>query len=364
MSVISKQSKTAIVLFNLGGPNSLQAVQPFLFNLFFDKAILRVPLPIRWMLARLISKKRAPVAQEIYKQLGGKSPILENTKAQADAIRERLQHSGNVEIFICMRYWHPMSEETVRRVKEYQPDHIILLPLYPQFSTTTTASSFSDWVKTAARQGVKTTTTTLCCYPTLDGWVEAVTDLLVAAYQKAQASGTPRILFSAHGLPEKIVLTGDPYQKQVEQTTQAVMEKMNQRLPATAFDYVNCYQSRVGPLKWIGPSTDESIIRAGEDKVPVVLVPIAFVSEHSETLVELDIEYKHLAEKHGVKEYIRVPTVSTHPAFIEGLANLCLSVTQKGFHCPWDGEDNCENDEAVTQDTLLTLGQDPKQEAA
>lgn len=364
MTIISKHTKTAIILFNLGGPDSLQAVQPFLFNLFSDKAILRVPQPMRWMLATLISKKRAPTAQDIYSKLGGKSPILENTQAQANALKEALQPYGDVEMFICMRYWHPMSDVVAKKVKDYQPDHIILLPLYPQFSTTTTASSFSDWTKAAKRHGLNVPTTSLCCYPDQEGFVDAVAALIEPAYHKAQQTGTSRILFSAHGLPEKIVQAGDPYQKQVEQTTQAVMEKLRQRLSEASLDYVNCYQSRVGPLKWIGPSTDESIIKAGADGVSVVLVPIAFVSEHSETLVELDMEYKHLADQHGVKQYIRVPTVSTHPAFIHGLADLCLRVDEKGFYCPWDGEDHCEQDSEVTTHVLSSLGNTSKQEAA
>lgn len=323
MSIITADSKTAIVLFNLGGPDSLEAVQPFLFNLFNDPAIIRVPSVLRTFLAKKISRKRAPVAQNIYKELGNRSPILPNTQAQADALKALLSAHGQVECFIAMRYWHPMSDETAQAVKQYAPDHIILLTLYPQYSTTTTASSLKDWQRAAHAIGLHVPTSAVCCYPQMDGFVTAQAELIAPAL-----TGNERLLFSAHGLPEKIVKAGDPYQKQVEQTTQEILRKLG-----GSHDYVNCYQSRVGPLKWIGPSTEDEIRRAGADGKDIILIPLAFVSEHSETLVELDIEYKHLADEEGVKRYIRIPTVSTHPAFINGLAQLCLSVNRDGIFC-------------------------------
>lgn len=302
--------KTAVILFNLGGPDSPEAVQPFLFNLFNDPAIIAVPNPMRYFLAKLISSRRAPKAQEIYQLIGGKSPILENTKAQAEALEAAL--GKEYKTFICMRYWHPMSDEVAKQVKEYNPDEIILLPLYPQFSTTTTGSSVKDWRCAAKAVHLDKPTRTACCYPTQKDFIFAQAKLVRDAYEEALKLGTPRILFSAHGLPEKIITKGDPYQWQVEQTTLKVVEELD----IHGLDFVNCYQSRVGPLKWIGPSTEDEITRAKNDNVPIVLVPIAFVSEHSETLVELDIEYKHLAGDAG---YFRVPTVSLAPQFIESL---------------------------------------------
>ena len=313
--------KTAVVLFNLGGPDSKQAVRPFLFNLFNDPAIISVPNPMRFFLAKLISKKRAPVAAEIYDHIGGKSPILENTALQADALEKELNKTGETKIFIAMRYWHPFAWETVEEVKKYKPDHIILLPLYPQFSTTTTGSSFKDWDKCAKKIGLQVPTSKICCYPTQQKFIEAHAEMIAPYYEAAKQFGNPRILFSAHGLPEKIVKNGDPYQAQVEATTQAILKLL------TVEDSINCYQSRVGPLKWIGPSTDDEIKRAGADGVPVVLVPIAFVSEHSETLVELDVEYAELAHEHGVKYYARVPTLSVADGFIQALAESCRAVT-------------------------------------
>lgn len=310
--------KTAVVLFNLGGPDKPASVEPFLFNLFNDPAIISVPNPIRWFLAKMISKRRAPIAQEIYAEIGGKSPLLELTEEQARALEVKLSGDIDVKAFVCMRYWHPMSTETAQAVKEYNPDKIILLPLYPQFSTTTSGSSINDWRKVAKSAGLTASTVEVCCYPYAKGWINAQSQLIDAVYKQQHAKSKPRILFSAHGLPKKVIAAGDPYQWQVEQTAQAVVD----HLGIPDLDWVVCYQSQVGPLEWIGPSTDDEIIRAGQDGVPVIVVPIAFVSEHSETLVELDIEYRELAEENGVPTYLRVPAVGTHDEFIEALANL------------------------------------------
>ncbi|WP_417782953.1 ferrochelatase [Terasakiella pusilla] len=327
--------KLAVVLFNLGGPDSVEAIEPFLFNLFNDKAIIGAPQPIRWMLARFISSKRAPVAQEIYGHLGGRSPLLEMTQDQANALREEtsLKFGENVEVqtFISMRYWYPMSDDCAEKVKDFEPDHIVLLPLYPQFSTTTSESSIKDWHRAAKKAKINAVTTTVCCYPVNNGFIDAIADFLVPQIEQASQTGKPRILFSAHGLPKKIVDGGDPYQWQVEQTAQAVVEKLNR----DGLDWWVSYQSRVGPLEWIGPNTEDEIVRAGKDKVPLIIVPIAFVSEHSETLVELDIEYRELAEEHGVPLYLRTPTVATHPKFIKGLSDIVFNhITQDGDVMP------------------------------
>ena len=337
MSVIHPEKKTAIVLFNLGGPDVPESVQPFLFNLFNDPAIIGAPNPIRNILARYISKKRAPTARHIYALLGGGSPILANTQKQAQALKEKLQPHGQTEVFICMRYWHPMSDEVVKKVKEYDPDHILLLPLYPQFSTTTTGSSFADWNRAARASNLTKPTSAIGCYPTQEKIAASFARLIDTALAAHNNPDNIRILFSAHGLPESVIKKGDPYQWQVEQTTRAILQIM-QHKPS---DVVNCYQSRVGPMKWIGPSTEEEIKRAGTEKKPLMIVPVAFVSEHSETLVELDIEYKKLATDVGVPEYIRVPTPSDHPIFIEGLAELCLSLQKDDVLCAASGTKPC-----------------------
>lgn len=309
-------ARTAVVLFNLGGPNGLEAVRPFLFNLFNDPAIIGAPGPIRWLLAQLISRRRAPVAKDIYRQLGGRSPLLELTQAQATALEQAL--GAGHKVFVCMRYWHPMADEVAGAVAAWGPERVVLLPLYPQYSSTTSGSSLADWARAAKSADITAPTQAVCCYPTEVGFVAAVAAQTRASHARAAEHGTPRVLFSAHGLPKKVVVAGDPYQHQVERSAAAVVDA----LAIGGLDWLVSYQSRVGPLEWTGPSTDDEIRRAGVDGVPLVVVPIAFVSEHSETLVELDIEYRHLAEQAGVPAYERVPTVATHPAFIAGLARL------------------------------------------
>lgn len=308
--------KVAIILFNLGGPDSLEAVEPFLRNLFGDPAILRVPSFVRGPLARFIARRRAPKAQGIYAQIGGSSPILGQTEAQARALEEALANDGGERHefrgYVCMRYWHPMTPAVVKSVERFAPDRIVLLPLYPQYSTATTASSFDEWKKLAT---FKVPTTEVVDYPVEPGFIAASVALLKEGL--AQAGDRPtRVLFSAHGLPERVIKSGDPYQKQVEQTAAAVANAIG------GLDWTVCYQSRVGPLKWIGPSTETEIERAAHDRKGIVLYPLSFVSEHSETLVELDIEYRELADEEGVPFYVRVPTVGTHPHFIAGLARL------------------------------------------
>ena len=335
------QQRIAVVLFNLGGPDGPGAVQPFLFNLFNDPAIIGAPGPIRWALAKFISARRAPIAREIYAELGGGSPLVPNTEAQAEALGGLLSDLGEVRIFISMRYWHPMSDQTAAEVAAYQPDQVILLPLYPQFSTTTVASSLKDWRRAAAKAGLTAPSKAVCCYPDEPGFVQAIAGLVTDALDAVDGSAQPRVLFSAHGLPKKIVAKGDPYQWQVEQSAAAVAAALGDR----DLDWVVCYQSRVGPLEWIGPSTDDEILRAGRDGRAVVLVPIAFVSEHSETLVELDIEYRKLAEENRVPAYHRVPTVGVTNSFVAGLAGLvretlegngALRSCKGGRLCPQD----------------------------
>ncbi len=315
--MIETKERIAVVLFNLGGPDGPKAVKPFLFNLFHDKAILRLPQPLRFFLAQLIASRRAPTAREIYAKLGGGSPIAELTQRQKEALEERIEgETDEYKVFTAMRYWHPFTKQAVKQVKAFNPDRIVLLPLYPQFSTTTTASSFKEWDKRAKAAGLKIPTTRICCYFKEPNFIAAHAGLIREAYFKASAEAKPRVLFSAHGLPQKIVDAGDPYPWQVEQTVKAIVSLLG----IEELDYAVCYQSRVGRLEWIGPSTEEEIARAGADGVPLVVAPVAFVSEHSETLVELDIEYAHLAKEKGVPEYVRVPALGCDASFIEALS--------------------------------------------
>ena len=306
--------KVAIILFNLGGPDSLEAVKPFLRNLFSDPAIINLPGWLRLPLARFISSRRAKKAMGIYAKIGGSSPILGQTEAQARALEKALGQGNTDEWrgYVCMRYWHPMTDRVVQSVRRYAPDRIVLLPLYPQYSTTTTGSSFKAWKETSS---FTVPSSEIESYPTDPGFIAASVELVRQGLAEAGA-GKTRVLFSAHGLPEKIVKGGDPYQRHVEQTAKAIVDAIGN------LDSTVCYQSRVGPLKWIGPPTEQEIERAGRDGANVVLYPLSFVSEHSETLVELDMDYRQLASEAGVAKYVRVPTVGTHPKFIDGLARL------------------------------------------
>ncbi len=327
--------RLAVVLFNLGGPDSLDAVEPFLRNLFADPAIIGVPQPFRSMLAWLIARRRRKTAQHIYAQLGGASPLLPLTRQQADALQQRLQQRGwRVRVFVCMRYWHPRAASVAQEVRNYRPERVVLLPLYPQYSTTTTGSSLREWQEAAHGVGLGTVSPSVCCYPTQPGFVAAVADGIREAIERAGLQPPFRVLFSAHGLPKRVVAGGDPYQWQVEQTTAAVVAVLG----PLAADHVICYQSRVGPLEWIGPSTEDEIARAAADRIAIVVVPIAFVSEHSETLVELDIDYRARAEAAGVPAYVRVASVGTADAFIDGLVDLVEQAVSRDDGCVGSGE--------------------------
>ena len=314
-------TKTAVVLYNLGGPNNLDAVRPFLFNLFNDPAIIRLPTPARWVLAKLISKRREVTAKKIYEKIGNKSPILEETRKQAVALQNELKVVGNFKVFVAMRYWHPFLEECLNQVQKFSPDHIVLLPLYPQFSTTTTNSFLAQWEKAIERNNLSIPTSSVCCYPSEPGFVEAVVNSVKRGLKKVEQGPQGfRVLFSAHGIPKKFVKTGDPYQLHVEQSVASIVKE----LEIDGLDYVICYQSRVGPIQWLKPYTDQVIIKAAKEKKALLIVPVAFVSEHSETLVELDIDYALLAKNYGAPIYERVPTVGITRAYIKGLSRMVL----------------------------------------
>lgn len=323
--------KTAVVLFNLGGPDSLDAVRPFLFNLFRDPAIITLPAVARYPLAALISTTRNKAAQANYAIMGGRSPLLPETEAQAAALEAELARRGvQVKIFIAMSYWKPFVRDTARQVAAYAPDEIVLLPLYPQFSTTTTASSLKAWAKAYRGPG---RARAVGCYPNAPGVVDAYAAEIRKVWDAAGRPANVRLLFSAHGLPQQVIDAGDPYEAQVRATAAAIAE----RLPALT-DWQVCFQSRVGRLKWIGPSTDDAIRQAGADGKGVLISPIAFVSEHIETLVELDHEYAELAAGLGVAPYLRARTPGVNVPFIGELAQAVIAALgREGVapHGPW-----------------------------
>ena len=312
--------KKAIILFNLGGPDKLENVEPFLFNLFNDPAILSLPTFLRYPLAKLISNRRAPVAKKIYAELGGSSPILKLTKEQSNALETKLnetQIEDEYRCFIVMRCWNPRAKDVIKDVQLYGPDEVVLMPLYPQYSAATSGSSIKEWKDVCKKNKYQVKTSTICCYPTDQNFIIAHTKEIL---KKIKDLENFKLIFSAHGLPEKNIKKGDPYQWQIEQSVKKIVESLNDK----NLDWILSYQSRVGPLKWIGPSTENIIIENSKIGKHIVLVPIAFVSEHSETLVELDIEYKEIADANGCKNYTRVPALGINEDFIKAMSELII----------------------------------------
>jgi protoporphyrin/coproporphyrin ferrochelatase len=319
--------KKAIILFNLGGPDKIENVEPFLFNLFNDPAILNLPTFLRYPLAKLISNRRAPVAKKIYEELGGASPILKLTKEQSDALEKKINQDQKIhdyKCFIVMRCWYPRAEQVIKEVQFFNPGEVILMPLYPQYSAATSGSSIKEWKDVCKKNQYKVKTSAICCYPTDQNFVRAHTKEIL---KKIKDLKSFKLIFSAHGLPEKNIKKGDPYQWQVEQSVKKIVEELN----IENLDWILSYQSRVGPLKWIGPSTEDIIIENSKIGKHIVLVPIAFVSEHSETLVELDIEYKELAGANGCKNYTRVPALGTNEDFIKTMSDLIIKKNEYKF---------------------------------
>jgi ferrochelatase len=312
---IMTSRRVAIILFNLGGPDKQEAVRPFLFNLFNDKAIIGAPQPLRYFIAQLISRSRGKLAKANYALMGGGSPILPETEKQAEALEAAIASRVSNVTFKCfpaMRYWTPFVKDVAKAAEAWGATDVILLPLYPQFSSTTTASSLAAWARAS-----RLPASTVCCYPAGSKFAQAHADAILQKWRDGGSPPQPRLLFSAHGLPQSVIKRGDPYQWQVEQSVAAVRKL----LPAD-WDIRTCYQSRVGPMKWIGPPTEEEIHRAGKDKVGLIISPIAFVSEHVETLVELDIEYAQLAKRLQLPFYLRAPALGADPRFIDALADL------------------------------------------
>ena len=308
----NSKTKVVVILANLGGPDSLSSVRPFLFNLFYDRAIIDLPNPWRFLLARWISFARAPKAKGIYSEIGGMSPILKNTTIQANCLEESLAGDYQVIVLPMMRYWNPRAAEVVDTLETFNPDKVILIPLYPQFSKTTTQSTIDEWNDIATKW--KSKTFVLKSHYDDPDFIKSHQDLISPILSKARTHGTPKILFSAHSLPQKVIDGGDVYQNQIEATASSIMKFFD-------VDYVVCYQSKVGALKWLEPTIDVELQKAAKEQRPVVIVPISFVSEHSETLVELDIDYATKAKELGIPFYGRVPALANHPLYIKCLEN-------------------------------------------
>lgn len=317
--------RTGVLLLNLGGPDQLEDVRPFLFNLFSDPEIIRLPFP--WLqkpLAWLISTMRAKKSQENYQQIGGGSPLRQITEAQAQVLEESLQQKGqDARVYIGMRYWHPFTEEAIARIKRDKCDRLAILPLYPQFSISTSGSSFRLlerlWQEDPALNRIEYTV--IRSWYNLPGYLEAMAQLIAQQLDQFANPDEVTIFFSAHGVPVSYVEeAGDPYQKEIEECTALIVQALNRPNP-----HILAYQSRVGPVEWLKPYTEDALQALGAQGIQdLLVVPISFVSEHIETLQEIDIEYREVAEESGIHNFRRVPALNTHPVFIDALADLVV----------------------------------------
>jgi ferrochelatase len=319
--------RAAVVLLNLGGPDSLDAVRPFLYNLFSDPDIFKLPLAFLTQrpFAALISRRRAHEAAKGYAAIGGGSPLLQNTRAQAQALQAALAVRPPVavaiDVYICMRYWHPMAPEVVAALKERAYRRVILLPLYPQYSLTTTGSSFNAFNRECQRQSYHAQITLVRAWYDEPAYQEAIVDTIRRELAKLPQPDPDRVelLLSAHGLPRKIVDAGDPYEMQIVATAAAIRLRLG--WPQVTL----CYQSRVGPLEWLRPYADDVIREKARGGTKQMLVyPIAFVSDHVETLYELGMTYAELARSRGIAHYRVVPALNAHPLLIETLRALVV----------------------------------------
>ncbi|MFT6077809.1 MAG: ferrochelatase [Myxococcota bacterium] len=328
--------KTAIILFNSGGPDKPESIKGFLFNFFNDKAIIGLIQPFRFLLAQLISLKRNKITKDIYDKIGGKSPILEITNAQGEVLEKELSFVGDFKVFVSMRYWHPFSSQVIKKVKDYAPDEIILLPLYPQFSSTTTKSSFDDFCKKLKKSKIDSKLKYVCCYPTNPQFVSSHSRLILNEIAKAKSAGFQdcRLLFCAHGLPQKLVDAKDPYCFQVKSSVDAIISKLEEGGKIEdQIDHLICYQSKSGAREWTKPSLEFEIRKAALENKSIIIIPIDFVSDNSETLVGLDIKYDELAEKLKIPFYTRVPTLNVDGYFIDALLDICKRTSEATYRC-------------------------------
>ncbi|MDJ1172023.1 ferrochelatase [Roseofilum sp. BLCC_M154] len=318
--------RVGVLLLNLGGPEKLEDVRPFLFNLFSDPEIIR--LPVTWLqkpLAWLISSSRYQKSQENYKQIGGGSPLRRITEEQAQALELSLAQKGQeAKIYVGMRYWHPFTEDAIAEIKQDKIDHLVILPLYPQFSISTSGSSFRVLERLWDKDRVLANNvkySLISSWYDRPGYLQAMAELIAQQLDQFENPDRVHLFFSAHGVPVSYVEeAGDPYQREIEACTSLIVKTLNRPNPHTL-----AYQSRVGPVEWLQPYTEDALQDLGEKQVKEVLViPISFVSEHIETLQEIDIEYREVAEEAGITHFRRVPALDTHTGFIDDLADLVI----------------------------------------
>ena len=334
------KKNVGVLLLNLGGPETLEDVQEFLYNLFADPDILRLPEPLGWaqpLLARIVSYVRAPQSQEGYRAIGGGSPIRKTTEEQAEALQRAMDAKDvDAKVYVAMRYWNPFTEEAIERIKRDRITDLVVLPLYPQFSVSTSGSSlrllekiFRDDPALAPLKH-----TVIPSWYQRPGYVRAMANLIereIQAYDSEEerkrglGSRSAHVFFSAHGVPKSYVdEAGDPYKEEMEETVELIVGELKRR--GIAYNgHTLAYQSRVGPVEWLEPYTDDSIRYLAKQGVEaLVVVPISFVSEHIETLEEIDMEYREVAEESGIKGWRRVPALGCDQVFIDDLASAAI----------------------------------------
>ena len=323
--------KLGVVLFQLGGPDCLESIRPFLYNLFCDPDIIDFPFAriARQPLARLIASTRAKHVAHHYAKIGGRSPILENTRRQASALEAELRNHLDARVTVAMRYWHPFTEEAIHQMEQHAPDDLVLLPLYPQYSKTTTGSSLNEWARRFHPKGWSPRVHVIERFHEDDAYLESLVEVVSRSMAGFGDPGDVDVIFSAHSVPLSVVENGDPYQHEIERTVELVWQRGG--WPAR---HHLCYQSKVGASKWLSPSMHETVRRlAAEERKHLLVVPISFVSDHVETLHEIDIEHREQALTLGIDDYRMTPGLNDSAAFIKALAGLVrrrVSITSAG----------------------------------
>lgn len=319
---MTSNDRIAVVLFQLGGPDSLEAIEPFLYNLFCDPDIIDFPCAfiVRKPIAKFISSRRSKKVIDKYRSIGSKSPITELTKSQAHALEIELNKHFPSKVFTAMRYWYPMTDEIIQQIKKDAFKKIILLPMYPQYSKVTSGSSLNEWKR--LHEVEKVSTTIIQSFHDHPIYIEALIDKIQTAFIKFSSIEEREIdlIFSAHSIPMSIVKKGDPYKNQIQETVQLLTKKGEWKSP----HYI-CYQSKVGPISWLGPSLRETVHHlAAEGRQNLLIIPVSFVSDHIETLYDINIEMRQEAERIGIKQFVLMPALNDSPKFIECLKTLVL----------------------------------------
>lgn len=316
--------KTAVVILNLGGPDSLEAIEPFLFNLFYDKDIFRLPFGQK-LFAKIISSRRAPKVAKQYELIGGKSPINKWTEIQRNMLEEKLRvYNSDISVFTAMRYWNPIVKDVAKKIKELNFEKIVLLPLYPHNSISTTGSSFNEWNRcfTQTNENIYK----IDNYKTNPSYIAALNERINQTIDKFPEDVRKEIqlVFSAHGTPVSMVKNGDQYSHHIKDTVDQVMKERKFSHP-----HHLCYQSKVGPVKWLTPATDTMIEELSEQgEKHLLIIPISFVSDHIETLFELNIEYRHIANKCNIENYIVMEGLNGSQLFIDALYEETIKILE------------------------------------